>query len=150
MSWFCYLWTNSNNLKTYHQISSIGSILRRFGCLFWKFLNFVKNWFLKPVRRTGFLRSKCKSVIILLFMNQFQQFKNLSSNLIKWKLSVLILLLFSNFLNFVKNEFYNLCVAQAFWGQNVKVSSFCYLWTNFNNLKTYHQISLIGSFLCGF
>ena len=26
------------------------------------------------------------------------------------------------FLNFVKNEFYNLCVAQAFLGQNVKGS----------------------------
>ena len=47
-----------------------------------------------------------KSVIILLFMNQFQQFKNLSSNFINMKLSVWILLLIlDNFLNIVKNEF---------------------------------------------
>ena len=85
---FCYLWTNCNNLKTNHQISSIGTFMCRFCCLFRKFLNFVKKWVLIPVRRTGFLMSKWKSAIILLFMNYFQQFKNLSSNLINWKLFV--------------------------------------------------------------
>ena len=48
------------------------------------------------------LRSKCKGVIILLFMNQFQQFKNLSSNLINWKFFVLILLLILKFFEFCK------------------------------------------------
>ena len=102
------------------------------------------------MRRTGFLRSKCKSVLILIFINPFQQFKNLSSNLCIWSFLCRLCCFFRKFLNFVKNEFWNLCVAQAFWCQNVKVSYFCYLWPNSNNLKTYHQISSNGSFLCRF
>ena len=49
---------------------------------------FCKKCVLKPVSRTGFLGSNWKSVKILLFINQFQQFKNLSLNLINWKLSI--------------------------------------------------------------
>ena len=43
-----------------------------------------------------------KSVIIMLIMNQFQQFKNLSSNFMNMKLSEKILLLILKFFEFCK------------------------------------------------
>ena len=55
--------------------------------LIMKIFEFCKKGVLKPVRYTGSPGLNCKSVIILLFINQFQQFKNLS-NFINWKLSV--------------------------------------------------------------
>ena len=50
----------------------------------------------------AFWSQNWKSVIILLIMNQFQQFKNLSSNLINMKLSEKILLLILKFFEFCK------------------------------------------------
>ena len=58
------------------------------------------------MRRTGFLRSKCKSVIILLSINQFQQFKKkliIKSHQLE-AICVDFVAYFENYLNFVKSE----------------------------------------------